>query len=45
MLEEKRKTTEHVCGWSEGGHGVLVVTEEEASDRASWRQMIHCGDA
>lgn len=45
MLEEKGKTTEHVCGCGEGGHEMIVVTEEEASDRVSWRQMIRCGDA
>lgn len=45
MLEEKRKTTEHVCACGDGGHEVIVVREKEASDRASWRQMIRCGDA
>lgn len=44
MLEEKRKTTEPVCGCGEGGHEAIVVAEEEASDRVTWRQMIRCGD-
>lgn len=44
--EEKRRTTEKVCGCSEGGceDGWCVLTEEEARDRVRWRQMICCGD-
>lgn len=37
--EEKRKTTEIICGCNEGGYAEFGVTEEDASDRMRWRQM------
>lgn len=39
--EEQWKTTDKICGLSEGGDG---VTGEEASDREKWRQMICYGN-
>lgn len=37
--EEKRKTTKIICGFNEGGYAEFGVTEEDASDRMTWRQM------